>query len=416
MITLLILSLLSSTVADIRPYKINVPQDVLDDLSYRLNHTRYPDQLAGSEWEYGMNHDVLREMVDYWQHGYDWRAQEAKLNEFPQFITQIDDVDIHFIHVKSSSPKTAYPLLMIHGWPGSFMECTKVIQLYREEKDGVSFDVVCPSLPGYGFSGHPKQKKFDTIKIAETFSKLMSKLGYKEYVAQGGDWGGIVSVNVANVDKQHCKGIHLNFFPYGAQNKGIFATMRWAISLSSRWIGGEDYDHSWRGLKFLLQETGYAHIQATKPDTVSVGLNDSPVGLASYILEKFHSWSDLRGKTLQEIYTKDELLNNVMIYWVGKSIGSSMRLYFEEVQHSGERSIKDLYINQPSGYIQFPGEVSQPPKWTIEHYLNLVHYSKHHEGGHFAALELPEVLVADVRKFFHVAGIGRNKQETKEEL
>ncbi|PRP85397.1 epoxide hydrolase [Planoprotostelium fungivorum] len=385
-------------VETIKPFRIEIPQDEVDEVKRRVSQTRLPAQLPNAGWEYGTNYEFLREIIQHWNTSYDWRSEESRLNRFPQYTTEIDGLTIHFIHSKSKSPSTSYPLLFSHGWPGTFLECTKLLHYLNEEENGLSFDVICPSLPGYGFSSPPTQKGFDVPKIASLFVKLMERLNYDRYIVQGGDWGSLVSTHVANLDREHCEGVHINLFMASMFDKGVIATTRGLID-------------------FGLQGAGYLHIQATEPDTVAVGLNDSPAGLAAYLLSKYYRWSDLKGGDLEKIYTKDELLTFIHIYWFTQSIGSSMRLYYEEMQHLEFSKIaKDLYIQQPTGYIQFPAETMKHARWEVEYYYNLVQYSTPESGGHFAALEEPKTLNDDIRSFFEKARPMFKAETQREEL
>jgi len=375
----------------------------LTDLRNRLNNSRFPVDSPGTEWEYGTNIDYMKELTAYWKNTYldQWKGvHEKKLNSMQQFVTEIDGLKIHFVHVKSKV-EGATPLLLSHGWPGSFFECSKVVSLLTdpESHDGTkeeAFHLVCPSLPGYGFSQAPKEKGFTTKQMAKTFIKLMAILGYDKYVAQGGDWGYLISVNVALNDPEHCIGLHLNAFLSSSLEKpgAAFKSILKAVSPSFLIDNSHERAHFSSLLSFLFDHAGYAHLQGTKPDTVGFGLSDSPVGLAAYIIEKFHGLSDCNG-SIENSFTKDDLLTNVMIYWISNSITSSMRLYYE-MFHQKVEEIQ--YVSQPSALALFK-ELTTPPINQLNDFLNLVQLNKMPSGGHFAALEEPTLLVNDIRKF-----------------
>jgi microsomal epoxide hydrolase len=375
------------------PFRIDVPDVVLNDLRERLARTRLPDQIDGAGWEYGTELGYLRELVAYWRDKFDWRAQEAALNRFAQFRTELDGVRLHFLHVRSPHPG-AFPLLITHGWPGSIFEFHKVIGPLvdppahgGEARD--AFHVVCPSIPGYGFSEPPRTRGWDARRMAEINAKLMARLGYARYGAQGGDWGAIISTQNAQVDPEHCAAIHLNMVvalpPPGAGDPtaGLSAVEKQAVA---------DL------FAFQKNETGYQAIQGTKPQTLGYGLNDSPAGLAAWIVEKFRTWSDCGGD-VERRFTRDELLTNVTIYWVSHSITSSTRLYYETMK-SGRFGPVSGRIEQPTGCAIFPKELYRAPRAWAERVYNVQQWTVMPSGGHFAALEEPKLLVDDVRSFF----------------
>jgi microsomal epoxide hydrolase len=377
----------------IQPFEIRIPDAVLDDLRERLARTRFPDEVNDDGWSYGTSLAYLRELCDYWEKKFDWRAEEAKLNRLDQFTTHIDGLRIHFIHERSNEPN-ALPLCITHGWPGSIMEFTKILgPLTDPVAHGGSaedaFHVVCPSMPGYGFSEAAPESGMDVKRIAEIESKLMARLGYERYGAQGGDWGAVVSSLMGLVDPAHCAGIHVNMVvagpPKGVENP--------AEGLSPQELGAlADMG------RFQEQETGYQRIQGTKPQTLGYGLNDSPAGLAAWIVEKFRTWSDCGGD-VESCFTRDELLTNVTIYWATQTIASSVRLYCETMR-AGRFGPSDERIEVPTGAAIFPKELYRPPRSWAEARYNIQHWTEMPSGGHFAALEEPEALVKDVRAFF----------------
>ena len=385
-------SIAQEEVEGVTPFTINIDDAVLKDLNTRLGLARFPDQLDGVEWTYGTELGYLKELVAYWRDDYDWRAQEAALNEFDQFKTNIDGLDVHFIHQRSKE-KNAMPLIITHGWPGSVVEFTKIIDMLVDPvahggKAEDAFHVVCPSMPGYGFSGIPTEPGFDSRKVAETFTKLMARLGYEKYGAQGGDWGSVVTQWIARDDAEHVAGIHITMVTAGPP--------RGAKDPYDGVPEMEKIRHQERSNAFS-EESGYSSIQGTKPQTLGYGLNDSPVGLAAWIVEKFRTWSDCDGD-VESRFTKDELLTNIMLYWTTQTITSSTRLYYESrhVAHldAGGR------IEVPTGCAIFPKELTIPPRKWAESRFNVTHWTEMPSGGHFAALEEPELLAGDLRKFF----------------
>ncbi len=373
----------------IDPFTIHVDDALLDDLRDRLSKTRFPDQIAGTGWDYGIPIDYLRELVEYWQHTYDWRAQEARLNQVENFRTTIDGQSIHFVHARSADPD-AFPLLLIHGWPGSIVEFQDAIPLLTSpETHGArsadSFHVIAPSLPGYGFSEPTRTTGWDIRRIAHAFAELMSRLGYARYGAQGGDWGAQVSSRIAAYDPGHCVGLHLNM-PIGR-------TPPEQVPLSD-----EEQTDLADMAAFQKLESGYANEQGTKPQTLGVGLNDSPAGLLGWIVEKFRGWSDCHGDP-ETTFTRDQLITNVMLYWATQTIASSARLYRETMQ-GGALAEPMPYIDVPTGVARFPKEILRWPRSWVEYQYNLTHWTAMPRGGHFAAMEQPELFVDDVRKFF----------------
>jgi microsomal epoxide hydrolase len=372
------------------PFRINVPDTVLADLKERLARTRFPGEIEGAGWDYGTNLAYLKELVAYWQTKFDWRAQERRLNQLPQFKTTIDGVEMHFVHQRSSRPN-ATPLVFVHGWPGSFFEVTKIIGPLTEPtahggKPEDAFNVVAVSLPGYGFSGKPTQPGYSNRRIAAIIAQLMARLGYSRYGAQGGDWGGFIVRQLGLIDPTHLIGVHSNFCIAGAPpgpnpNEGVPAEELKRIEATRA---------------RTANESAYQQLQGTKPQTLGYSLNDSPAGLAAWIVEKFRTWSDSDGN-VERRFTKDELLTNIMIYWVTETGPSSVRLYYENRRDAGLQG----RVEVPFACARFPLEPfgNAPRKW-IEASYNVQHYTEMPRGGHFAALEEPELLVNDIRDFF----------------
>lgn len=373
----------------VAPFTIHVPDAVLQDLKARLKNARYPQELTGTGWDYGTDLTYLKSLVSYWQNGYDWRAQERKLNQLPQFKTTIDGIEIHFVHQKSKVPG-AFPLALTHGWPGSFYEFTKIIGPLTDPvahggRAEDAFDVVAISLPGFGFSGKPTDRGYSPEKMGTIIAKLMARLGYTRYGVQGGDWGSIISRLVAVDDAAHVAGLHLNFClagppPGGDPNAGV------PPDELQRYEARNTY---------MANERAYQQIQGTKPQTLGFALDDSPSGLAAWIVEKFHAWCDC-DDNIESRFTKDDLLTNVMLYWITQSGASSTRIYFE----NRVAPPNPAKVTVPTACALFPKEISVPPRKWVEARYNLVRWSEMPRGGHFAALEQPDLLVTDVREFF----------------
>ncbi|HEY7172394.1 MAG TPA: epoxide hydrolase [Vicinamibacterales bacterium] len=373
------------------PFKINVPEDVLVDLKQRLARARFPDEVEGAAWNYGTNLAYLKQLVAYWRDKYDWRAAERRLNQFEQFKTTIDGLNVHFIWRKSKE-RNALPLLVTHGWPGSVVEFTKIIPPLTDPvahggRAEDAFDVVAPSIPGYGFSDKPRTPGYGPTKMAEIEAKLMARLGYSRYGAQGGDWGALITPSIAMIDKAHVAGIHLNMCTAG-QPAGVTDPMAGLTAAEQARM--KERQH------FQTEETGYSTEQGTKPQTIGAALNDSPVGLAAWIVEKFHTWCDCNGDP-ESVFTRDELLTNITLYWVTQTAASSARLYYES-RHGG--NIFAGRVEVPTACAQFPKEIIWAPRKWVEARYNLKRWTEFPRGGHFAALEQPDALVGDVRAFF----------------
>jgi len=373
------------------PFSIRVPDAALDDLKQRLARARFPEPLPPAGWAYGTDLAYLKDLVGYWRDRFDWRAQERRLNQFEQFTTSIDGLPVHFIHRRSKQPN-AFPLLVTHGWPGSIVEFTKVIGPLTDPaahggRAEDAFDVVMPSLPGFAFSGKPAEPGYDPARIAQLLAKLMARLGYQRYGAQGGDWGAIVNTQVALADPQHVAGLHLNMCtaaaPAGADaNAGLSAAE--AARMKARQT-------------FQAEETGYQQIQGTKPQTLGIALNDSPVGLAAWIVEKFRTWCDCDGNP-ETIFSRDELLTNITLYWVTQTAASSARIYYESRHPTSP--VNRNRIEVPTACADFPKEIIWSPRAHVATRYNIVRWTEMPRGGHFAALEQPQLLVDDVRAFF----------------
>jgi pimeloyl-ACP methyl ester carboxylesterase len=375
----------------IHPFRIDVPDAVLDDLRTRLARTRLPNQIAGAGWSQGTELGYLAGLLAYWRDGFDWRAQEARLNTLDHYVTEVDGQRIHFVHQRSPEPD-ALPLLISHGWPGSIVEFLDVIGPLTDPRahggdPQDAFHVIAPSLPGYAFSGPTSEPGWHPRRIAAAYVELVAALGYQRYGAQGGDWGSIVCANVADLDPDHVVGLHLNFLavprPPGADPATLSEAEQRDLATMSEW---------------RRTGAGYQEIQGTRPQTLGYALEDSPAGLCAWIVEKFGAWSD-RGPSPQECFTRDQLLTNVTVYWVTATATSSTRLYYE-MRQAGRGALPQGYVGVPTGVAHFPGEVTRTPRAWAEHRYNIVHWTEHERGGHFAAMQVPDLFVDDVRAFF----------------
>lgn len=361
-------------VADIKPFRIEIPQSEIDDLGRRLAATRWPDELPG----YGFPLSQAQRLAEYWRTGYDWREQEARLNDLPQFTTTIDGQNVHFIHLRSKR-EDALPLLLVHGWPGSVVEFMKVYRPLAE-----SFHVVAPSIPGYGFSGPTNEAGWDVKRIAAAFAELMRRLGYSRYGTQGGDWGSAITRQLGLIDSEHVVGSHYNTLaatPSGDPDEMKSLTERERTFLE-------------RGARFQQQGSGYYMIQGSRPQTLAYGLTDSPAGLLAWIAEKFTEWSDP-----SSVIDRDQMLTNISVYWFTGTANSAARLYAEFARSGGGWG-KVEPSTVPTGVAQFPYEIFPPIRRFAERSNNIVHWTELEHGGHFAAMEQPELLVEDVKAFF----------------
>ena len=373
----------------VESFTVRVDDADLEDLRQRLARTRLPEPIAGTSWDAGIPIAYLRELIEYWLGSYDWRREEARLNEFAQFTTTIDGQSIHLIHARSPH-EDALPLLLTHGWPGSIVEFLDVIPRLVDPPafGGLAHDafhVVVPSLPGYGFSEPPRTPGWDVRRIAVAFTELMFRLGYERYGAQGGDWGAQVTTRIGALDSEHCAAIHLNM-PIGVRPTE-------AGPLTDE----EQSDLADMG-SFTRDEAAYANEQGTKPQTVGVGLDDSPAGLLAWIVEKFRGWSDCDGDP-ENCFTRDQLLTNVMLYWLTRSATSSARLYWE-TNRSGVLTEKLPFIEVPTGVARYPKEVLRWPRSWVEEQYHVTRWVTMPRGGHFPAMEQPELFADDLAEFF----------------
>jgi pimeloyl-ACP methyl ester carboxylesterase len=375
----------------ITPFELQVPDAALADLRERLARTRWPDQTPGAPWAYGTDVAYLQSLVAHWRERFDWRAHEARLNAWPQFKVPLHGIELHYLHVRGNGPNPC-PLLLSHGWPGSVFEFMQIIPRLTDPArfggDAAdAFTVVAPSLPGYGLSFSPGQPRFGIEAIADCFAELMAGvLGYSRFAAQGGDWGAFVTSRLGAVHADKLLGIHINLLGVRRDPKMLNdPTPEERIFLDA-------LEH------WLKEETGYQAIQGTKPQTLAFGLSDSPAGLAAWIVEKFRTWSDCGGD-VERVFSKDELLANISLYWFTGAIGSSFWPYYARLH--GPWPIPDAGIHVPTGYAEFPREIVKPPRSVAERlYKNIQRWSVMPHGGHFAALEQPELLAREIVEFF----------------
>jgi pimeloyl-ACP methyl ester carboxylesterase len=377
----------------IRPFTINVPQADLDELRDRLARTRWPDELPDVGWSRGVPLSYLRQLAEHWRTSYDWRAHERRLNTFPQFTTTIDGQNIHFLHIHSPHP-AALPLILTHGWPGSIVEFLEVIAPLTDPgahggDPADAFHLVIPSIPGFGFSGPTTEAGWSTSRVAKAWAELMRRLDYERYGAQGGDFGAMVAPELGRLDPQHVVGVHVNaatvgFIPYEQVDPSELASFTDVERARVERLG-----------RFLSDGNGYFQIQATRPQTLAYGLNDSPVGQLAWIVEKFKEWSYPTGDLPEVAIDRDHMLTNVMLYWLTGTAGSSARLYYENM-HSG--SWGSAPSSTPTGVAAFAEDVAI--RRYGEQGNNIIHWSDFERGGHFAAMEAPNLLVGDIRAFF----------------
>ena len=374
-------------------FRVNVAQDVLDDLRARLERTRWPDEPRDvAPWQAGTSVGYMKQLVDYWRTGFDWRAHEAQLTQLQQYKAPVGGIDLHFIHEPGRGPAPV-PLLLSHGWPGSVLEFRRLIPLLTDParfggdaRD--AFTVVAPSLPGYGFSQQPGQVAMGVEDMADTFAALMTDvLGYQRFAAQGGDWGAFITSRLGYAHPQRLLGIHLN----------LLAVRRDAEMLRS----DDEAEQRFAGelAHFLKEETGYQWIQGTRPLTLAFGLNDSPAGLAAWIVEKFQRWSDNDGDPASAV-GRDEMLANITLYWATGAIGSSFWPYYYRMHRPWPIPHGET-VDVPTGYVQFPREIVRPPRSVAQRtYSDIRRWTIAERGGHFAAMEQPELLAHEIREFF----------------
>lgn len=375
----------------IKPFTVAIADTELQDLQQRLARTRWPERETTNDWSQGIPLDYTRELANYWQTTYDWRRFEKKLNGWPQFKTGIEDLDIHFIH-RRSPHEDALPLIMSHGWPGSVAEFHKVIDALADPtayggKAEDAFHVVAPSLPGYAFSGKPTSTGTSVEKIGRMWGQLMDRLGYDRYVAQGGDWGSIITQSMGQTETSHCAGIHITL-PIVAPDPD---TMDKLTEREQSALQAMTFYNDW--------DSGYSKQQSTRPQTLGYGLADSPVGQMAWIVEKFYAWTDCEKdgvKHPENVLSKDELLDNVMMYWLNNCAASSARLYWESFNKANLDP-----IDMPTGCSMFPKEIfPSSRRWAQKRFSNLIYWNELERGGHFAALELPDIFLQEVRNCF----------------
>lgn len=379
----------------IEPFRVDVPEAVLADLRERLDRTRLPAPGPAASWRDGADLDALAALLDHWRHVYDWRAAEARLNEQAHFLTEAQGEQLHFLHARSPEPD-ALPLVITHGWPGSIVEFLDVIgPLSNPRAHGGdpadAFHVVCPSMPGYAFSGPTRQAGFDVHRVADAVAELMQQLGYERYLAQGGDWGSLVTRRLGETRAEHLIGVHFNMLFCLPENLADPAV--WED------VTPEELERFQQAAQRIADGTGYMAIQSTKPQSLGIGLNDSPAALAGWLLEKFHAWTDHDGD-LTRVLSHDQILTNVMLYWVTGTATSAARLYAES-QRAGTAATSPWSgrVDVPTGYARYPRELLQPPRAWAERRYRIVHWSEPERGGHFAAFEQPRAFVDDLRAF-----------------
>ena len=377
-------------------FRVNVPDEELDDLRRRLVSTRWPERETVDDWSQGVPLAYLRELCRYWAEEYDWRATEARINALPQFRTEIDGIGVHFLHVRSPHPE-ALPLIVTHGWPGSIVEFLKVIgpladPISHGGDAADAFHVVCPSLPGYGFSERPAKPGWGVERIAAAWADLMDRLGYERYGAQGGDWGTSVSTSLAQQHPDHVAGIHLNP-PLAAPDPATFDDLTAGERAA---LADLERAQEW--------ESGYAIEQSTRPQTLGYALTDSPAGLCGWIVEKFRAWTDCDGNP-ENALTRDEMLDDITLYWLTRTPASAARLYWESFKAVAARFTSGTVdtVTVPTGASIFPKEIPRPSRrWAERRFTDIRHWSELDRGGHFAAFEQPELFVDEVRAFFRL--------------
>jgi pimeloyl-ACP methyl ester carboxylesterase len=377
----------------IEPFHLDIPQGDLDDLQARLERVRWPEELPGVGWSYGVPLGYLQELVHYWRHEYDWRKAEARLNEWPQFTTTIDGANVHFAHLRSPEPD-ATPLLITHGWPGSIVEFQQVAGPLSDPRahggdPADAFHLVIPSIPGFGLSGPTRDTGWEGKRMARAFAELMHRLGYDRYGVQGGDWGAWISRELGRIHPERVVGVHLNLIPGSGATAEPSETELAELDPRER----DRTVASWRRFETWAKERqGYADLQATRPQTLAYALTDSPVGQLAWIAEKFEEWSDAP-------IDRDQLLTNVMLYWLTRTAGSAARAYYERA-HADYFDQPIEPSDAPTALADFAQENFIPLRHIAERTNNIVRWTSYPRGGHFAAMEEPELLVTDIREFF----------------
>ena len=369
----------------ISEFKSKIPKSAIDELKTKISLTRWPDEVENSGWKYGIELSYLKELADYWLNKFDWKKTERVIHQYPNYIATIDGINIHFIHIKSET-RNAVPLLITHGWPGSFLEFTKLIPLLTNNPE-IAFDLIIPSIPGFGFSQKVNVSGCNLWFIGDLWNKLIIELGYEKVIAQGGDFGAGISSALALKHPERMLGLHLNYIP-GSYSPFVPE----GESLTPEEIHFQKDVKNW-----YEAEGAYAHQHRTKPLTLVYGLNDSPVGLCAWIVEKFYGWSDCNGN-IESVFTKDELLSNVSLYWFTQTIHSSIRLY-NESSRAPLHFLKGDFINTPVGIARFHKEMPFPPRQFIQRGYNIQHWTDISRGGHFAAMEQPALLTKDIIQF-----------------
>ncbi|CAM5301437.1 MULTISPECIES: epoxide hydrolase family protein [Streptomyces] len=385
----------------ITPFRVDIPQRDLDDLHARLDRTRWPDDLSATGWAYGVPAAYLRELAHHWRHSYDWRAAEAELNAWPQFTTVIDGTTVHFAHVRSPEPD-ATALILTHGWPGSIVEFLDVVGPLTDPAahggdPADAFHVVVPSIPGFGLSGPPADTGWEAGRIAGAWAELMTRLGYERFGAQGGDWGAAISRELGRAHPGRVVGVHLNLLPGAQATREPTEEELAALEPGER----ERTLESWRRWRDWSSEgTGYAVLNSTRPQTVGYALTDSPVGQLAWIVEKFQAWTD-SAELPEEAVDRDRLLTNVMLYWLTGTAASAARIYYERAHATGESAARPTAPSTaPTALALFPAELQIPLRHKAERTENIVRWTELGRGGHFAAMEEPDLLVEDIRAFF----------------
>jgi pimeloyl-ACP methyl ester carboxylesterase len=368
----------------IEHFEIKVADKAIDDLKMRLQRTRWTDEIVNTDWEYGAKLSYVKEITNYWLNTFDWRNTENEINEYSNYIADIDGVKIHFLHIKSGR-KNPVPLIITHGWPGSFLEMMKIIPILSRSR--IPFDLIIPSIPGFGFSQRVSNPGCNLWFIAELWSKLIKQLGYEKVLAQGGDFGAAICTALALKYPEVILGVHLNYIP-GSYFPFLADGEKFSEEENANFKSADDW---------YEREGAYAHLHRTKPLTLAYGLNDSPVGLCAWILEKYYGWSDCGGD-LESLFSKDELLANISLYWFTETIHSSIRLYNENSKVP-LRFSKNDFVNVPVGIARFHKEEPFPPRRFIERGYNIQYWKDISPGGHFAAMEQPALLAEDIISF-----------------